>query len=48
MFHHMYIAPGRGKQSIGDKILITAEKPFLFAHMFQSFKIISSKFYTAF
>ena len=35
MFHHMYIALGRGRQSIGDKILITAERPFLFAHMLQ-------------
>ena len=35
MFHHMYIAPGRGRQSIGDKILMTAERPFLFAHMLQ-------------
>ena len=35
MFHHMYIAPGRGRQSIGDKILMSTEKPFLFAHMLQ-------------
>ena len=35
MFHHMYIAPGRGRQSIGDKILMTIERPFLFAHMLQ-------------
>ena len=35
MFHHMYIAPGRGRQSIGDKILMTTERPFLFAHMLQ-------------
>ena len=35
MFHHMYIAPGRGKQSIGDKILMTTEMPFLFAYMLQ-------------
>ena len=35
MFHHMYIAPGRGRQSIGDKILMATEKPFLFAHMLQ-------------
>ena len=35
MFHHMYIAPGRGRQSIGDKILITIERPFLFANMLQ-------------
>ena len=36
----MYIAPGRGRQSIGDKILMTTEGPFLFAHMLQ---MISSK-----
>ena len=35
MFHHMYIAPGRGRQSIEDKILMTTERPFLFAHMLQ-------------
>ena len=35
MFHHMYIAPGRGRQSIGDKLLMTTERPFLFAHMLQ-------------
>ena len=31
----MYIAPGRGRQSIEDKILMTTERPFLFAHMLQ-------------
>ena len=31
----MYIAPGRGRQSIGDKILMTTERSFLFAHMLQ-------------
>ena len=35
MFHHMYIAPGRGRQYIGDKILMTTEMPFLFAHMLE-------------
>ena len=35
LFHHMYIAPGRGRQSIGDEILMTIERPFLFAHMLQ-------------
>ena len=35
MFHHMYIAPGRGRQSTGDKILMTTQRPFLFAHMLQ-------------
>ena len=33
MFHHIYTAPGRGRQSIGDKILMITERPFLFAHM---------------
>ena len=32
MFHHMYVGPGRGRQSTGDKILMTTERPFLFAH----------------
>ena len=35
MFHHIYIAPGRGRQSTGDTILMTIEGPFLFAHMLQ-------------
>ena len=35
MFDHMYITPGRGRQSIGDKILMTTERPLLFAHMLQ-------------
>ena len=35
MFHHMYRAPDRGRQSTGDKILMTTERPFLFAHMLQ-------------
>ena len=35
MFHHMYIALDRGRQSTGDKILMTTERPFLFAHMLQ-------------
>ena len=32
---HMYIAPGRGRQSIGDKNFMTTERPFLCAHMLQ-------------
>ena len=35
MFHHMYIATDRGRQPIGDKIFMTTERPFLFAHMLQ-------------
>ena len=35
MFFHMYIAPGRGRQHTGDKILMTTERPFLFAHRLQ-------------
>ena len=34
-FTIMYIATGRGRQSTGDKILMTTGKPFLFAHMLQ-------------
>ena len=34
-FFHIYIAPGRDKQPIGDKNFITTERPFLFAHMLQ-------------
>ena len=32
-FLHMYIAPGRDRQPIGDKTFMTTERPFLFAHM---------------
>ena len=43
MFHHnMYIAPGRGRQSIGDKIFMTTEMPYLFTHMLR-FQNKSSK-----
>ena len=35
MFFHMYIAPGRGRQYIGDRISMTTERPFLFAHKLQ-------------
>ena len=31
----MYIAAGRGRQSTGDKILMTIERHFLFVHMLQ-------------
>ena len=34
-FFHMYIAPGRGRQPIGDKHFMTTERRFLFAHMLQ-------------
>ena len=35
-FHmYMYIALGRDRQSIGDKILMTTKRPFIFAHMLQ-------------
>ena len=43
MFHHMYIAPGRGRQSIGYKILMTSERPFSLCPYIASFKMISSK-----
>ena len=35
VFFHMYIAPGRGRQPIGDKKFMTTERPFLFAHTLQ-------------
>ena len=34
-FFHMYIAPGRGRQPIGDEKFMKTERPFLFAHMLQ-------------
>ena len=39
----MYIAPGRGRQHIGDKRFMTTERPFLFCPYVASFKMISSK-----
>ena len=35
VFFHTYIAPGRGRQPIGDKNFKTTERSFLFAHMLQ-------------
>ena len=35
VFFQMYIATGRGRQSIEDKNIMTTERPFLFAHMLQ-------------
>ena len=34
-FHHMYIAPGRGTDNPLGTILMTTERPILFAHMLQ-------------
>ena len=42
MFHHMYIVPGRGRQSIGDKILMAKKRPILFAYTFQVSKCFST------
>ena len=41
---HMYIAPSRGRQPIGDKNFMTTERPFLFAHMLQVSKSVKSDF----
>ena len=35
VFPHVYIAPDRDRQHTGDKVLMTTERPFLFAHMLQ-------------
>ena len=43
MFYHMYIAPGRGSISIGDKILMTKRKAFSLCPYVASFKMISLK-----
>ena len=42
-FFHMYIAPGRSRQPIGDKNFMTTERPFPFVHNVASLKMISSK-----
>ena len=34
-FTCIQIAPGRGRQPIGDKNFVTTERPFPFAHMLQ-------------
>ena len=34
-FFHVCIAPGRGRQPIGDKNCMTTKRPVLFAHMLQ-------------
>ena len=39
----MYTAPGRGRQPIGNKILMTTEKAFSLCPYVASFKMISSK-----
>ena len=44
MFNHIYIASGWGRQSIGDKILMTTERPLPFAHMLQVSKWSKSDF----
>ena len=33
MFFHMYIAPGRGRQTPGVKILMSTERPYHFDHL---------------
>ena len=35
MFSHMYIAPGRGRQTPGVKILMSTERPYQFDHLLQ-------------
>ena len=35
LFFQMYIAPGRSRQPIEDKNLMTTERPFHFAHLLQ-------------
>ena len=47
MFHHMYIATGRGRQSIGDKILMTTERPLPTCCKFQN-DLFEFWFYTHF
>ena len=38
-FFQIYIAPGRGRQSIEDKNFMITERPFLFSHMLQVSKL---------
>ena len=49
MFFHMYIAPGRGRQTPGVKILMSTERPYHFDHLLQVLKNhIEVWFYTYF
>ena len=38
MFFHMHIAPGRGRQTPGVKILMSTERPYHFDHLLQVLK----------
>ena len=38
MFFHMYIAPSRGRQTPGVKILMPTERPYHFDHLLQVLK----------
>ena len=38
MFFHMYIAPGRGRQTPGVKSLMSTESPYHFDHLLQVLK----------
>ena len=38
MFFHMYIAPGRGRQTPGVKISMSTERPYHFDHLLQVLK----------
>ena len=38
MFFQMYIAPGRGRQTPGVKILMSTERPYHFDHLLQVLK----------
>ena len=40
MFFHMYIAPGRGRQTPGVKILMSTERPYHFDYLLQVLKKI--------
>ena len=40
MFFHMYIAPGRGRQTSGVKILLSTERPYHFDHLLEVLKKI--------
>ena len=39
---HMYIAPGRGRQPIGEKNVMTTESPYHFAHCCRFKKMLCS------
>ena len=48
MFFHMYIGPGRGRQPLGDKLVMSTERPCHFAYLVQVSKTFFELIFNAF